>query len=438
MLMVSASSLLSLFLIIEGLVAVMYVLTAGNFLETSYPVLISLKFRSTEGALKYLITNAIAGSFFLLGSVFLLYSANGEIYFSNLHLLLLPSNINSLPFLSQVGILLGLLCIALTFLFKAGSFPFYSWMVDLYESANLGILSFFILIPKMAILLTIINLQRFLFYHFPVVFASLFLVCGLLSLVGGAVLALKQNKINRLVAYSSVSQIGSFLVLLSFIILSSDISYLLPMLFVVSYSFIMLQFMSILIGIKKLPFLSSPTLLLDLSFVKNLPVSIQTLFATFIFNLAGIPPFLGWLLKAMVVFTSIFLSFDIFFHFGVNDARVLSTLSSFELSFLTFLRENILDIKTSFFSLNLSFSFFIILSILVFLALTTSVYYSLQIYKVIFSESKNISVVCSTKTLTYYTSILLGSTIFVLFFFNIFLLLSICDIFIWTVFLCFF
>jgi len=438
MLMISASSLLSLFLIIEGLVAIMYVLTAGNFLEINYPVSVSLKFRSTEGSIKYLVTNAVAGSFFLIGSIFLLYSTKGEIYFTNLHIFLSLDHINSLPFFSQLGILLGLLCLAFTFLFKIGSFPFYSWMIDLYESANLGILSFFVLIPKMAILLTIINLQRFLFYHFPLVFFFIFLSCGILSLIAGAILALKQTKINRLVAYSSVSQIGSFLILLALTTLNINISYLLPMLFVISYSFVMLQFMAILIGLKRLPFFSSISVLQELAFIKNLPVSVQTIFATFIFNLAGVPPFLGWLLKSLVVFTSIFLTFNFFFDINNFDVYFLSTLSNFELSFLTFFKEHIFNIKTSFFSSNLSFSFFIFLSVIIFFALTVSVYYSLQLYKIIFFETKNISVVHSTKTPNYNTSLLLGSTIFFLFFFNIFLLITVLDVFSWTLFLCYF
>lgn len=52
---------------------------------------------------------------------------------------------------------------------------------------------------------------------------------------------------------------------------------------------------------KKITVFSSISVLQELAFIKNLPVSVQTIFATFIFNLAGVPPFLGWLLKSLVV-----------------------------------------------------------------------------------------------------------------------------------------
>jgi NADH:ubiquinone oxidoreductase subunit 2 (subunit N) len=79
MLMIASSNLLTLFLSIEGLVMVMYVLTAGSAVHSGVSFFKILRFRSIEGSLKYLITNAVASGFFLLGSAILFFCLRGGI-----------------------------------------------------------------------------------------------------------------------------------------------------------------------------------------------------------------------------------------------------------------------------------------------------------------------------------------------------------------------
>jgi NADH-quinone oxidoreductase subunit N len=131
MLMVSASSLLSLFLSVEGLVMVMYVLTAGSSVSSGFPIVKILRFRAVEGALKYAITNAIATGFFLLGSILVFFFTGGDIYFISIFKTLGTLG-SSLPldsttnFFVYYGLLLGVILIALTFLFKLGAVPFHN------------------------------------------------------------------------------------------------------------------------------------------------------------------------------------------------------------------------------------------------------------------------------------------------------------------------
>jgi len=129
MLMVSASSLLSLFLSVEGLVMVMYVLTAGSSISSGFPIVKILRFRAVEGALKYAITNAVATGFFLLGSALVFFFTGGDIYFVSIFKTLrsLVLNFDSLNNLFlYYGLLLGVILIALTFLFKLGVVPFHN------------------------------------------------------------------------------------------------------------------------------------------------------------------------------------------------------------------------------------------------------------------------------------------------------------------------
>jgi len=329
--MVAASSLLSLFLIIEGLVMVMYVLNAGGSLFSFYPFDKMNRLRPAEGSLKYVITNAVAASFFLLGSILIVLFTQGEIYFHNIHSILSVGNtFGQMSLDHQLGLLLGFTLILLTFLFKVGLFPFHAWMADLYESSTLGVLTFFVLVPKMAILFTIVNLYRFFFINYPFIFGIIFVLVGLLSVVIGAVMASKQVKISRLIAYSSISQVGTLFILLPLVGLNSIIPLILVIIFISSYGLVMSYFMSVLSSFKLARTLKSVSLVRDLSFIKALPNFVQITFALFIFNLSGMPPFLGWLLKSLVLFTILLLAFDSFMLFD------FSTLSQFDLSIMSF------------------------------------------------------------------------------------------------------
>lgn len=130
MLMVAASGLLSLFLAVEGLVMVMYVLTAGSSVSLGFPIVKLLRFRAVEGALKYAVTNAMATSFFLVGALLLFLLSGGHLDLLVIRSILVGLTSGSFNSSSDVFILLGLslgtLLICLTFLFKLGIAPFHN------------------------------------------------------------------------------------------------------------------------------------------------------------------------------------------------------------------------------------------------------------------------------------------------------------------------
>jgi NADH-quinone oxidoreductase subunit N len=321
--MPSASSLISLFLVAEGLVMVMYILSSGS--SDRYP--------SGEGSLKYAILNSIASVMFVLGSIFIVCS--DSIYFTNL--------------LNNDKIIVGLVLISLTFLFKLGAFPFQNWMADLYESTSLGILAFFILIPKLSIILTLVNLSRLFFVKFSVFFFAFFLILGVLSFLVGSVLAASQTKISRLLAYSSISQTGSLLVLLSLVILNPSFPISLLFLFTIVYALVSVQTISMMSNLRRgTSAISLFSQLKDIGLIKFAPKSVQTLFSSFIFNLSGLPPLIGWVLKVVIVFSALLLLFADTDLFLVFDA----------------------------------YNFLIWLSILIFISSLISIYYSIRLYKI--------------------------------------------------------
>jgi len=321
--MPAASSLISLFLVAEGLVMVMYILSSGS--SNRYP--------SGEGSLKYAILNSVASVMFILGSIFILCA--DDIYFVNL--------------LNNDKIIVGLVLISLTFLFKIGAFPFHNWMADLYESTSLGILAFFLLIPKLSIILTLINLSRLFFVKFSVFFFVFFFVLGILSFVTGSVLAASQTKITRLLAYSSISQVGSLLVLLSLVILNPSFPISLLFLFTIVYVLVSIQTVFMMNNLRRgTSAISLLSQLKDISLIKFAPKPVQTIFSAFIFNLSGLPPLIGWVLKAVIAFGALLLLFADTDMFLVFDA----------------------------------YNFLIWLSVLIFISSLISIYYSIRLYKI--------------------------------------------------------
>jgi len=380
MLMISSSSLFSLFLAIEGVVMVMYILAANGTLSSVYPLSKIIRYRSTEGSLKYIILNAIASSFFLLGILLVVLFGDGNIYFETLYSNLLTE---TSPFV-LFGVLLGLIFIALTFLFKIGAVPFHAWMADLYESATPGVLFFFLLIPKIAILFTFLNLYRFLFTHFSLTFFTLFIFAGVTSLVIGAILASRQTKINRILAYSSISQTGALLILFAIAQLTNNDKIItIISLFIFSYALLMLHFALSYTSIRQSTLKTPLDSLKSLPFVQTIPTSAQSMFALFIFNLSGVPPFLGWILKALVVLgctSAAFLLFstDAFYDLGAQFG--FKNISHLELLLLSLFNINIE---------NFILIFSLCATCFIFISLVVSAHYSIQLYKSAFTEFNN-------------------------------------------------
>ncbi len=166
-------------------------------------------------------------------------------------------------------------------------------MADLYEASVPGVLTFFLLVPKAAILLTFLNLYRFLFAPFSDFFIFIFFFVGLLSAVVGSVHALYQLKIERLLAYSSVAHAGGFLLLLSAVSFSADRPFHLVIFFVIAYIFVNALFLSVYLSLRYTGSFFSHSYIKSFKLFSNLTPSAQKVVSTIFFNLAGLPPFLG-------------------------------------------------------------------------------------------------------------------------------------------------
>jgi len=154
--------------------------------------------KSTEAGLKYFILSALASGILLYGCS-LVYGFTGSTNFE-----IISNNIDKV----NTGAVFGIVFIMVGLAFKVSAVPFHMWTPDVYEGSPTSVTSFFALIPKIAAISVFI---RFMYTPFINLFDQWQLIVIFLSVASmilGAVAAIGQNNIKRLMAYSSIGHIG--------------------------------------------------------------------------------------------------------------------------------------------------------------------------------------------------------------------------------------
>ena len=161
-----------------------------------------------EAAVKYLVLSAVSSSFMLFGMA-LIYAQTGTLAFSSL----IDLNSNAVS-LSDSYAIVGLLLLISGMAFKLSLAPFHMWTPDVYEGAPLPATTYLATIGKTAmfvLLLRFVVMTEALRYDSVVIVFSLIAV---LSILAGNVLALLQNKLKRILAYSSIAHMGYLIIAL--------------------------------------------------------------------------------------------------------------------------------------------------------------------------------------------------------------------------------
>jgi NADH-quinone oxidoreductase subunit N len=194
--MAMANDLIVLFLGLETLSIAVYVLTAMHLRRA----------QSQEGGLKYFILGAFSSAFFLYG-IALIYGATGS---TNL--------ITIKTFMAgNIPIRNGLLLLGLAFLlvglgFKVAAMPFHAWSPDAYDGAPTPAVVYMAAGVKAAAFAGIVRVFMLTFSNYSADWKPIVYALAVLSMVGGALLAIVQSNVKRMLAYSSISHAGFILV----------------------------------------------------------------------------------------------------------------------------------------------------------------------------------------------------------------------------------
>jgi len=154
--------------------------------------------RSTEAGLKYFVLSALASGLLLYGCS-LIYGFTGSTNFE-----IISENLNE----GNTGAVFGMVFIIVGLAFKVSAVPFHMWTPDVYEGSPTSITSFFALVPKIAALTVFI---RYMYVPFINVIShrqTIIVFLSIASMILGAVAAIGQSNIKRLMAYSSIGHMG--------------------------------------------------------------------------------------------------------------------------------------------------------------------------------------------------------------------------------------
>ena len=198
LLLVSAHDLISMYLAVEMQSLCLYVLAASKR-ESEF---------STEAGLKYFLLGAFSSGILLFGCS-ILYGLTGLTNFDSFAKLFSGLGVS---IVEQSFLSVGILLIAVGFLFKLAAAPFHFWSLDVYEGAPTSVTAFFSIAPKLAVMAVFLRIFLVSFYDFLVSWQSVLILSSLASLIIGAFGAVTQTRIKRLLAYSSIGHTGYVLI----------------------------------------------------------------------------------------------------------------------------------------------------------------------------------------------------------------------------------
>ena len=195
--MVSANTLLALYIGIEMQSLALYVMAAFN----------RDSLRASESGLKYFVLGALSSGLLLYGAS-LIYGFTGSLEFARIAQVITADG-------ATPGIIAGMVFLLCGLAFKISAAPFHMWTPDVYEGSPTPVTGFFAAAPKFAAMALIARLLVGPFGDITTQWQQVIIVLAVLSMFVGAIGALTQTNIKRLMAYSSIANMGYALVALS-------------------------------------------------------------------------------------------------------------------------------------------------------------------------------------------------------------------------------
>ncbi len=245
--------------------------------------------KSSESGIKYFVLSALSSGLLLYGCS-LLYGFTGTTNFDLIAGELAKENTGAV--FAMVFILVGLA-------FKVSAVPFHMWTPDVYEGAPTSITSYFAVVPKVAGLAVLIKFMHIPFSKILVEWQTIIIFLSIASMILGAIAAIGQKNIKRLLAYSSIGHIGYALAGVATGVISGYES---AIVYISIYVVMNLGAFSCVYLLKKDGEYKEN--ISDLSGISKKHPILAISFLIILFSLAGIPPLGGFFAK-FYVFTAV-------------------------------------------------------------------------------------------------------------------------------------
>ena len=272
MVMISSNDLIVFYMGLELQSLALYVLATFN----------RDQLKSSEAGLKYFVLSALSSGLLLYGCS-LIYGFTGSTNFN-----VIADQLNS----NEYALTFGIVFILVGLAFKISAVPFHMWAPDVYEGSPTSVTLFFTMVPKIAALTVFIRFLYVPFLNLIDQWQMIVIFLSIASMLFGAVAAIGQSNLKRLVAYSSIGHIGYTLAGLA---TGTNDGIQSSIIYITIYIFMNLGLFSCLLMMKRNnEYYEDINDLSGLS--KNHPL-ISLSLLVILFSLAGIPPLAGFFAK---------------------------------------------------------------------------------------------------------------------------------------------
>jgi NADH-quinone oxidoreductase subunit N len=288
LLMISANNLLTVYLGLELQALALYALVALRRDDA----------RATEAAMKYFVLGALASGFLLYG-MSMLYGAAGTLDINDL-----ARNVAAGKVASRAALVLGTVFIVAGLAFKLGAVPFHMWLPDVYQGAPTPVTVLIGTAPKLAAFAIAFRLLVEGLLPLAVDWQQMLAVLAVGSLLIGNVTAIAQSNLKRMLAYSTIGQMGFMLLaMLSGVVGGSTMAtanaYSAAMFYVITYAITTLGTFGIILLLARQGFEAEE--IADLKGLNRRSPWYAFVMLLLMFSLAGIPPTVGFYAKLVVL-----------------------------------------------------------------------------------------------------------------------------------------
>ena len=247
--------------------------------------------RSSEAALKMFIIGVLSAAVFLFG-MSLIYGATGSVLFAEIAMAL------DTGLATEPAVILGVLFILVGFGFKVAAVPFHFWAPDTYEGAPTPVTAYISVGSKGAGFVGLLTMLYLAFRPVADIWGPAIWVIAILSMTLGNLVALRQENIVRLLAYSSVAHAGFMLVPFGMAAVYDDAgmeqAFSATITYLIIYGIMNLGAFGLVIAASRRVGSGNVS---DWNGLAQYSPDLGFLLAIFMFSLAGVPPLAGWFAK---------------------------------------------------------------------------------------------------------------------------------------------
>jgi NADH-quinone oxidoreductase subunit N len=280
MVMMSANSLLTMYLGLETLSLSQYALVAFDRNSKS----------GAESAMKYFVLGAIASGALLYG-ISWIYGVTGSLQFQDI-----AAAIGANPEMNAMPLWFGVAFIIVGIAFKFGAVPFHMWLPDVYEGARTPVTLYIAAGPKLAALALILRILADGLGGAHETWQGMIMVVAVLSLVVGNVVAIAQTNIKRMLGYSTIAHVGF---ILAAVFCGTEQGYAAALFYTLTYAVMAAGAFGVVILLSRQGFEAEN--LGDFKGLNTRSPWFALMMLFFMFGLTGVPPWVGFIAKVTAI-----------------------------------------------------------------------------------------------------------------------------------------